>query len=55
MVDEQSMESILRMIRELAASKEAMAADESRSPTRKKAPDFGEPDISPRQNSLEAV
>ena len=54
MVDEQSMESILRMIRELAASKEAMAADES-SPTRKKAPDFGEPDISPRQNSLEAV
>ena len=45
MVDEQSMESILRMIRELAASQAAMVADQSRSPTPKKAPDFGEPDI----------
>jgi hypothetical protein len=30
MVDEQSMESILRTIRELAARQEAMAADQSR-------------------------
>jgi hypothetical protein len=53
MVDEQSMESILRTIRELAASQEAIAADQSLTPdpARKKAPDFGERDISLGHNS----